>query len=243
MGNFNPNYFDRKAGSLERAVLDAINGVQSQINEASVTTDLDDDPKLFKQIEKMGVKVKMMGKPKDGYVEVQLSGPQAKIDAANKKLNLLPEDYDLDEKYTQRQRNIRDLSKGKSGGTYQSKDGNTAGPSIRRAADDQAKSGGAASTKGRKYYGTDADGYDKRDDHDDARGVQKRKGEREAAKTDKERKEKQTKMKMDLLKKRQRLDRERERKNAPSNVGMSGRSNVGGVGVRESMMKNLILKY
>ena len=33
MGNFNPNYFDRKAGSLERAVLDAINGVQSQINE------------------------------------------------------------------------------------------------------------------------------------------------------------------------------------------------------------------
>ena len=94
MGNFNPNYFDRKAGSLERAVLDAINGVQSQINEASVTTDLDDDPKLFKQIEKMGVKVKMMGKPKDGYVEVQLSGPQAKIDAANKKLNLLPEKMD-----------------------------------------------------------------------------------------------------------------------------------------------------
>jgi len=94
MGNFNPNYFDRKAGSLERAVLDAINGVQSQINEASVTTDLDDDPKLFKQIEKMGVKVKMMGKPQDGYVEVTLSGPQAKIDAANKKLNLLPEKMD-----------------------------------------------------------------------------------------------------------------------------------------------------
>ena len=33
MGNFNPNYFERKAGSLERAVLDAVNGVQSQINE------------------------------------------------------------------------------------------------------------------------------------------------------------------------------------------------------------------
>ena len=32
MGNFNPNYFDRKAGSLERAVLDAINGVKPQLN-------------------------------------------------------------------------------------------------------------------------------------------------------------------------------------------------------------------
>ena len=50
MGNFNPNYFDRKSGSLERAVLDAVNGVRTQINEASVTTDLDDDPKLFKKI-------------------------------------------------------------------------------------------------------------------------------------------------------------------------------------------------
>ena len=33
MGNFNPNYFDRKAGSLERAVLDAVNGVKTQIEE------------------------------------------------------------------------------------------------------------------------------------------------------------------------------------------------------------------
>jgi hypothetical protein len=33
MGNFNPNYFDRKSGSLERAVLDAVNGVKTQINE------------------------------------------------------------------------------------------------------------------------------------------------------------------------------------------------------------------
>ena len=29
MGNFNPNYFDRKSGSLERAVLDAVNGVRN----------------------------------------------------------------------------------------------------------------------------------------------------------------------------------------------------------------------
>ena len=33
MGNFNPNYFDRKSGSLERAVLDAVNGVRTQVNE------------------------------------------------------------------------------------------------------------------------------------------------------------------------------------------------------------------
>ena len=33
MGNFNPNYFERKAGSLERAVLDAVNGVKTQVNE------------------------------------------------------------------------------------------------------------------------------------------------------------------------------------------------------------------
>ena len=45
MGNFNPNYFDRKAGSLERAVLDAINGVQSQIQEAKVEMDLENDDK------------------------------------------------------------------------------------------------------------------------------------------------------------------------------------------------------
>jgi len=94
MGNWNPKYFEKKSGSLEEAILNAVNGVKPQINEASVTTDLDDDPKLFKQIEKMGVKVKMMGKPQDGYVEVTLSGPQAKIDAANKKLNLLPEKMD-----------------------------------------------------------------------------------------------------------------------------------------------------
>ena len=36
MGNFNPNYFDRKSGSLERAVLDAVNGVKTQINEKKI---------------------------------------------------------------------------------------------------------------------------------------------------------------------------------------------------------------
>ena len=33
MGNYNQNYFDRKSGSLERAVLDAVNGVRTQIDE------------------------------------------------------------------------------------------------------------------------------------------------------------------------------------------------------------------
>ena len=115
MGNWNPNYFEKKAGSLEEAILNAVNGVKTQINEASVTTDLDDDPKLFKKIEMMGVKVKKNGKPEDGYQEVTLSGPQAKIDAANKKLNLLPEDYDLDEKYTDAQRAAREKSRGSDG--------------------------------------------------------------------------------------------------------------------------------
>ena len=83
-------YFQTKRGSLEESIRKAV------INEASVRTDLDDDPKLFKQIERMGVKVKKHGKPQDGYQEVTLSGPQAKIDAANKKLNLLPENKNLD---------------------------------------------------------------------------------------------------------------------------------------------------
>ena len=60
-------YFQTKRGSLEESIRKAV------INEASVRTDLDDDPKLFKQIERMGVKVKKHGKPQDGYQEVTLS--------------------------------------------------------------------------------------------------------------------------------------------------------------------------
>ena len=33
MGNYNPNYFEKKAGSLEEAILNAVNGVKTQINE------------------------------------------------------------------------------------------------------------------------------------------------------------------------------------------------------------------
>ena len=33
MGNWNPNYFEKKAGSLEEAILNAVNGVKTQINE------------------------------------------------------------------------------------------------------------------------------------------------------------------------------------------------------------------
>jgi hypothetical protein len=33
MGNYNPNYFDRKSSSLEEAILNAVNGVKTQINE------------------------------------------------------------------------------------------------------------------------------------------------------------------------------------------------------------------
>jgi len=33
MGNWNPNYFEKKSGSLEEAILNAVNGVKTQINE------------------------------------------------------------------------------------------------------------------------------------------------------------------------------------------------------------------
>ena len=33
MGNWNPNYFEKKAGSLEEAILNAVNGVKTQIDE------------------------------------------------------------------------------------------------------------------------------------------------------------------------------------------------------------------
>jgi hypothetical protein len=33
MGNWNPNYFEKKAGSLEEAILNAVNGVKTQIEE------------------------------------------------------------------------------------------------------------------------------------------------------------------------------------------------------------------
>ena len=90
MGNYNPNYFEKKAGSLEEAILNAVNGVKTQINEAKVVMDLEnDDPKLIKDIKKFGLKVKDLGDSgNEGYNEYEISGPQAKIDAANKKLNL-----------------------------------------------------------------------------------------------------------------------------------------------------------
>ena len=33
MGNYNPNYFEKKSGSLEEAILNAVNGVKTQIDE------------------------------------------------------------------------------------------------------------------------------------------------------------------------------------------------------------------
>ena len=33
MGNYNPNYFEKKSGSLEEAILNAVNGVKTQIEE------------------------------------------------------------------------------------------------------------------------------------------------------------------------------------------------------------------
>jgi len=65
----------------------------SVLNEAKVIVDLEnDDPKLIKDIKKFGLKVKDLGDSGNaGYNEYEISGPQSKIDAANKKLNLMPE--------------------------------------------------------------------------------------------------------------------------------------------------------
>jgi len=95
MGNWNPNYFEKKPGSLEEAILNAVNG---KINEAKVVMDLEnDDPKLMRDIKKFGLKVKDLGDSgNEGYNEYEISGPQAKIDAANKKLKLMPEQKNLD---------------------------------------------------------------------------------------------------------------------------------------------------
>ena len=80
-------YFDTKSGSLEEAIRQAVGG---QINEAKVVMDLEnDDPKLMKDIKGFGLKVKDLGDSGNkGYNEYEISGPQSKIDAASKKLNL-----------------------------------------------------------------------------------------------------------------------------------------------------------
>ena len=43
MGNYNPNYFEKKSGSLEEAILNAVNGVKTQINEDSMNVELNND--------------------------------------------------------------------------------------------------------------------------------------------------------------------------------------------------------
>ena len=79
MGNFNPNYFERKAGSLERAVLDAVNGVKTQINEDSMNVELANDKMLMRNIEKMGVKIKVLNRFDPKNPTVQLIGKKDKI--------------------------------------------------------------------------------------------------------------------------------------------------------------------
>ena len=73
MGNYNSKYFDRKPGSLENAVLEALGG---QINEASMDVNLDDDKRFIQNIEKMKVKVKILSRATSGRgrVDVRLTG-------------------------------------------------------------------------------------------------------------------------------------------------------------------------
>jgi len=76
--SYNSKYFDRKPGSLENAVLEALGG---QINEASMDVNLDDDKRLIQNIEKMKVKVKILSRATSGRdrVDVRLTGSKNDI--------------------------------------------------------------------------------------------------------------------------------------------------------------------
>ena len=76
--SYNSKYFDRKPGSLENAVLEALGG---QINEASMDVNLDDDKRLIQNIEKMKVKVKILSRATSGRgrVDVRLTGSKNNI--------------------------------------------------------------------------------------------------------------------------------------------------------------------
>ena len=76
--SYNSKYFDRKPGSLENAVLEALGG---QINEASMDVNLDDDKRLIQNIEKMKVKVKILSRATSGRgrIDVRLTGSKNDI--------------------------------------------------------------------------------------------------------------------------------------------------------------------
>ena len=62
-------------------------GEEVELDEASVTVDLEnDDPKLLKDIRRMGLKIKDNGSSgNDGYNEYTITGPDAKLKAGGKK--------------------------------------------------------------------------------------------------------------------------------------------------------------
>ena len=90
MGNWNPKYFEKKSGSLEEAILNAVNGVKTQINEVKVEMDLENDDKnLINAIKKFRLKVKDLGDSGNaGYNTYEISGAQKDIDHASKILSL-----------------------------------------------------------------------------------------------------------------------------------------------------------
>ena len=90
MGNWNPKYFEKKSGSLEEAILNAVNGVKTQINEVKVEMDLENDDKnLINAIKKFRLKVKDLGDSGNaGYNTYEISGSQKDIDHASKILSL-----------------------------------------------------------------------------------------------------------------------------------------------------------
>jgi len=79
MGNWNPKYFEKKSGSLEEAILNAVNGVKSQLNEDSMDVNIDDDSRLFQNIEKMKVKIQILNRADRKTKDVRLTGSKNDI--------------------------------------------------------------------------------------------------------------------------------------------------------------------
>ena len=86
--------FQTKLSKSYKDMLQALKE-EFELDEAKIVVDLEnDDPKLMRDIKKFGLKVKDLGDSGNaGYNEYEISGPQSKIDAANKKLKLMPESF------------------------------------------------------------------------------------------------------------------------------------------------------
>jgi len=78
---------DEYLHNRRKTVSKAVKKEEVELDEASVTVDLEnDDPKLLKDIKRMGLKIKDNGSSgNDGYNEYTITGPDAKLKAGGKK--------------------------------------------------------------------------------------------------------------------------------------------------------------